>query len=117
MLHNLVEASIDLFRYPAKHVPMPDMGPLHAREDDLSKAVASDTELRRGRIVWTVQARWWNVVRPTVNALYSAGGHVQRLLPLFVIQGLRDDHFASCLAGPGVFDHRQGSPFGIRFLA
>ena len=45
-------------------------------------------------------------MRPAVNALYSAGGHVQRLLPLLVIQALREDHFASCLACPGVFDHR-----------
>ena len=52
------------------------------------------------------QAQWWDILRPTVNALYSSGGHVQRLLPLFVMEGLRRDRFASCLAGPGVYDHR-----------
>ena len=54
-----------------------------------------------------MQAQWWFIVRPTVNALYSSGGHVQRLLPLFVMEGFRRDRFAKCLAGPGVYDHRR----------
>ena len=56
------------------------------------------------------QAGWWVMVRPTVNALYAAGGQVQRLLPLFVIRGLQGDHFSSGLPGPGVFDHRHERP-------
>lgn len=46
------------------------------------------------------------LVRPAVNAVYSAGGHVQRLLPLMVAEVARRDKFASCLAGPSVYDHR-----------
>ena len=46
------------------------------------------------------------VVRPIVNAVYSRGNHVQRLLPLFVAEMARRDKFAACLAGPSIYDHR-----------
>lgn len=46
------------------------------------------------------------VVRPTVNAMYTRGGQVQRLLPLFVAEMARRDKFAACLAGPSIYDHR-----------
>jgi hypothetical protein len=46
------------------------------------------------------------MVRPIVNAVYSRGNHVQRLLPLFVAEMARRDKFAACLAGPSIYDHR-----------
>ena len=42
----------------------------------------------------------------TRTVLNSAGGHVQRLLPLMVAELARRDKFAACLAGPSVYDHR-----------
>lgn len=46
------------------------------------------------------------VVRPTVNAMYTRGGQVQRLLPLCIAEKARRDKFAACLAGPSIYDHR-----------
>ncbi len=46
------------------------------------------------------------VVRPAVNAVYTKGGHVQRLLPLMMAELARRDKFAACLAGPSIYDHR-----------
>lgn len=50
------------------------------------------------------------VVRPTVNAMYTRGGQVQRLIPLFVAEMARRDKFAACLAGPSIYDHRLSEP-------
>lgn len=57
------------------------------------------------------------LVRPTVNAMYTRGGQVQRLIPLFIAEMARRDKFAACLAGPSIYDHRCPQLPGLQTCA
>lgn len=60
---------------------------------------------------WWAGREWlrppgWHARVTIINAFYTAGGHVQKSLPLLLAELLRRDNLAACLAGPHAYDVR-----------
>ncbi|KAL0042711.1 hypothetical protein WJX79_008376 [Trebouxia sp. C0005] len=86
--------------------------------------------MRLQRMVWGTPWGWlpaktiaewalrpgYNTRIAIINAFQTAGGHVHRMLPIMVAEALRQDRFASRLAGPGVQYVTAPPPVGLSWV-